>query len=410
MRNSIKGSREGSVLKGNIKVLAIMSILFGAYFSIFFAVWQPFVISLGASMTFLGFLQSLWGWHGIVPSIFGPIGGWASDRLGRKPFLMFGASMIMIALFFYCLAWAMGNYLILIPGAIAMGLGGISWAARDSAIAESVEREKWGRAYSMINFFGLMPGIFLPLAGGYVAERIGFGAVFLIAMAMQGGYLAIAFLRLRETMRRSIKRLALLLRELKKSLRRIFIPPANLRTLYLVMAFDAFSWGLGSMILYGMLVKTYGFTVFQIGILSGIFNISWVATQLPMGKLVDKYGSKALLLASEVVGIMTIAGWLLSKEFLVFAMLAIFYGIVASAWVPAMQTMFASCADPAELGEVMGRLSAFQGTAGFSAPLIGGILYDRLGFWAPVSANLVGALITAALIAVKIHVRTLKEF
>ncbi|MDI6819521.1 MAG: MFS transporter [Candidatus Hodarchaeaceae archaeon] len=180
-------------------------------------------------------------------------------------------------------------------------------------------------------------------------------------------------------------------------------PPTSLRTFYLVMAFDAFSWGLGATILYGMLVKTYGFTTFQIGILWSIFNISWVATQLPIGRLVDKYGSKALLLASETIGILTISGWLLSARFLAFATLAIFHGIVAAGWVPAMQTMLASGAVSTERGEVMGRLSAFQGSAGFSAPLIGGALYDKFGFWAPLLANLVGALIVLFLIAVKIR-------
>ncbi|MDI6819520.1 MAG: MFS transporter [Candidatus Hodarchaeaceae archaeon] len=225
MRNLKKALGGELDLKGNMGTLTIMSLLFGASFSMFLAVWQPFVISLGVSMTFLGLLQSLWGWYGIVPSIFGPIGGWASDRLGRKLLIMLGGMLTLAALFTYFLAWMMGSYLILIPGAIAMGLGAISWAARDSAIAESVERERWGSAYSLIIFFGLMPGIFLPLTGGYIAERFGFGAVFLITVAIQGGYLAMAFFRLKETVRRSVKGVTSFFRELKCSLRRIFIRP-----------------------------------------------------------------------------------------------------------------------------------------------------------------------------------------
>ncbi|MEA3311672.1 MAG: hypothetical protein U9Q76_05590, partial [candidate division WOR-3 bacterium] len=58
-------------------------------------------------------------------------------------------------------------------------------------------------------------------------------------------------------------------------------------------------------------------------------------------------------------------------------------------------------------GRRWGRLSAFRGLIGFPAPYIGGLLYDRFGFKAPIMANLVGvaiALVTVA-IAVKEPVR-----
>ncbi len=51
----------------------------------------------------------------------------------------------------------------------------------------------------------------------------------------------------------------------------------------------------------------------------------------------------------------------------------------------------------------MGRLSAFRGLIGFPAPYIGGLLYDRFGFQAPILANLVGVVI--ALVAVVVAVK-----
>ena len=38
----------------------------------------------------------------------------------------------------------------------------------------------------------------------------------------------------------------------------------------------------------------------------------------------------------------------------------------------------------------MGRLSAFRGVLAFPAPFLGGLLYDRFGYQAPVLANWIG--------------------
>lgn len=104
MRNLFKCLGRELALKGNMRILAIMAILGGAEFSILAAIWQPFVISLGASVAVLGLLQSLGGFYGVLPAIFGPIGGWISDRFGRRPLLSLGASLEIIALFMYVLA------------------------------------------------------------------------------------------------------------------------------------------------------------------------------------------------------------------------------------------------------------------------------------------------------------------
>jgi len=71
----------------NLRVVAITAFLAGLFSSMTHAVWQPFVLSLGAPMSTLGLLESLGGWRGVVPALIQPIGGWLSDRLRRKPLL-----------------------------------------------------------------------------------------------------------------------------------------------------------------------------------------------------------------------------------------------------------------------------------------------------------------------------------
>jgi len=61
---------------GNLRIVAITSFLAGTSLSMTFAVWQPFVLSLGAPMSTLGLLESLGGQSGIVTTLIQAVGGW----------------------------------------------------------------------------------------------------------------------------------------------------------------------------------------------------------------------------------------------------------------------------------------------------------------------------------------------
>jgi MFS family permease len=191
--------------------------------------------------------------------------------------------------------------------------------------------------------------------------------------------------------------------ELRGVLTRMIVPPRELRGLYWAMAVDIFVWGLGSSLLFGMLSETYGFPTFQLGVMSGLLSLVWATSQLPIGRLVDRYGCKPFLVLSEALGLIVVGGWLFSTNFAAFAALEALFGLTAATWVPALRALLANSVPTKQLGEEMGRLSAFRGLLGFPAPYIGGLLYDHFGFQAPILANLVGVVIAlvAILVAVK---------
>jgi DHA1 family multidrug resistance protein-like MFS transporter len=152
-----------------------------------------------------------------------------------------------------------------------------------------------------------------------------------------------------------------------------------------------------------MLSETYGFTTFQLGVMSGLLSLAWALSQLPIGRLIDRYGCKLFMVLSEAIGIIVVGGWLFSTSFLAFATLHALFGLVAATWAPALRALLANSVPAKQLGEEMGRLSAFRGLIGFPAPYLGGLLYDRFGFQAPILANLVGVAI--ALVAIVVAVR-----
>lgn len=385
----------------NMRVIAITAFLAGLFSSMIQAVWQPFVLSLGAPMSTLGLLESLGGWRGIVTALIQPIGGWLSDRLGRKPLVVLGGLLGLLAVSFFVLAAIANDWRLLLPGVIFLGAAMASRPAGSSLVAESVQASQRGTAYSIMMVSWITPGIFAPALGGFIADRWGFIPVFLVRFVLEGLRLLLILWLLQETLSEVSGLISV--SELKGVLVRMVVPPRELRGLYWAMAIDIFVWGLGSALLFGMLNKSYGFTIFQLGVMSSLFSTVWALSQLPIGKLVDRYGCKPFLAFSEAAGIFLVTGWLFSRSFAAFAALHAYFGLLAATWVPAQQVLLANSVPAKQRGEAMGRLSAFRGLIGFPAPYIGGLLYDRFGFQAPILANLVGVVI--ALVAIIVAVK-----
>jgi DHA1 family multidrug resistance protein-like MFS transporter len=385
----------------NLRVIAITSFLTGLFSSMTQAVWQPFVLSLGAPMSTLGLLESLGGRRGITTALIQPIGGWLSDRLGRKPLVALGSLLGLLVMVFYVLAAITGDWQWLLPGVILLGGTLASSPAEISLVAESVLASQRGMAYSLQMVSWVVPGVFAPALGGFIADRWGFTPVFLTRFGLEALRLLLILWLLQETLSRVNGRISL--GELKGVLARMVVPPRELRGFYWAMAVDIFVWGLGGTLLFGMLSETYGFTTFQLGVMSGVLSLAWALSQLPIGRLIDRHGSKPFLALSEAIGVIVVVGWLFSTSFVAFAALHALFGLVAATWAPALRALLANSVPAKQLGEEMGRLSAFRGLIGFPAPYIGGLLYDRFGFQAPILANLVGVVI--ALVTIVVAVR-----
>jgi MFS family permease len=169
------------------------------------------------------------------------------------------------------------------------------------------------------------------------------------------------------------------------------------------MAVDSFSWGLILSLFFGMLTQTYGFTTFQLGIMSSLMALTWTLSQWPVGKLIDRFGSKPILIVSLVGSVPIVLGFVFASSFLAFAPIYACLGIMAATWMPAQMAILANSTPERGLGEAMGRLAAFQGLIGFPAPYLAGLLYDALGYQAPLLAGLVGVFITIVMLVVLVE-------
>ena len=390
-------------LRGNIRVLTVDAMITAMFYGMLFVIWQPFVLGLGASMTVLGGLSAALGLLGAFSS---PIWGRLSDRVGRKPLLILSNVLKAGALIFCIIA---NTWFLLIPYVLLMGLSASyrqDNPARASVVAESVRRDERGVAYSVLMFSSQATTAVVAPLGGFLAMVYGFVPIFYACMAADIVCTLLTIVFIRETLDER-PRVGVLPgnRSRWKVLREMFLPESHLRGFYVAMVVDTFAWGIGFSILYGMLVRSFGFSTWELGLLSATVSVAWGVTQIPFGKLMDRYGRKLFLLISEAFGIVSVLGWLLSSNFEHFVVLQVPFGISIASWVPTISAFLADNVSREGRAESMGKLQAFRGVLAFPAPYIGGLLYDTWGFRAPLFLNLLGSVVAFVLLFVLVRER-----
>ncbi len=379
----------------NLRVLALASFLRGAHTSALNVIWQPFVLSLGASMTTVGFLSSLGGMAGIVPTLAQSLGGWFADRIGRKPFIVWASVVTIAAYALYAFAGATGIWIVLLLGVVLLGVSALSRPASSAMTAESARGGAHTTAFSLMMVAWIVPGIVAPTLGGWFTDHFGFVAIFPVLIAFEAIALGVTWRYLRETRG---ARDPIRWGEAARALISSILPPRGLRAFFLATAGDTFSWALGWGLINGMLDKSYGFTVEQLGIMASVMSLSWAVMQMPIGRYVDRHGMKAVMVFSESLGIPLMLIGITQNRFEIFVAAQIIFALTAATWVPVVNAYLTRSVSAAERSEAFGRLNMFRGLVGFPAAWIGGVLYDQFGIGVPLAANLVGVCVVLAIL------------
>jgi len=380
-------------LRDNLSVLSATGFLTGIHTNMVAVVWQPFALSLGASMPMLGLLTSLGGFNGIVTTLVQPIVGWLADRVGRKPFVVWGSAALIAAYALFTAAGLAQLWVILVPGMILQGISAINRPARTTLTAESVAAERRGMGYSIVQVASMAPGIFAPVLGGFIADRATATAIYPVSIAFEAMSLFLVVRYLRET-HASQARAAWA--DLWNVLKRSVVPPQGMFGFYLCLAGDSFVWGIGLGVLFGMFKKTYGFSDAQLGAMTSAMAIATVVSQIPIGRWIDRHGSKPSLVISEALGIPLMLIWAFVGRWEILVASYALFGLVGSTWGPAVMTYLAARIPTHERAEAIGRLWAFRGLIAFPAPFLGSLLFEWGGLRLPILVNLAGIVVVMA--------------
>jgi MFS transporter, DHA1 family, multidrug resistance protein B len=376
--------------RANLSVLAATGFLRGAHSSAYGALWQPFVLSLGASMPLLGLLNSLSGMNGIIPTLVQPLGGWLADRLGRRPLMIVSSLAILAAYALFAAAGlsSLWVWAALALGSIALGISALANPARSSMTAESVHAGRQGSAFSLMLVASTLPGIIAPALGGWVADHLGYVTFFPMAIALEALGLLLVWRYVQET--RTNGRGSVRLGDWLRVLLRSVVPPRGLTGFFLAMAGDSFVWGIGFGLLYGMAAETLHFSAGQLGMMSSVMSLTCAALLMPVGRYIDHHGTRGPLILSEALGIPLMLIWITQTRFEAFLVAHALFAVNVATWVPVVSTHLTRAVPEAERSEAFGRMNMFRGLVSFPSSAIGGLLYAWGGMRAPIIANLIG--------------------
>lgn len=375
-------------LEGNIRVLATQTFISQIGLGMFFVIWQPYMLSTGITVGQLGVVQTM---INISTALGLIVWGQLSDRIGRKPAVVGSAVCRTLAIFILIIS---GHYYALLVFGFFIGFTAMFMMgnpARSALITESVGSGKTATALSTLITISQSISTLVAGAGGYIALKVGYLPIFYITVAgdLIGSLLLWRYIEETHTPQKEQQIKVPIIEQLSNML----IPEKNYLTLYASLFMQGFSYAVGYSLFYGTLTDTYGFTTFQLGLMSTSFNLMWAVDSIPLGKVVDRIGQKKGMMMSIVMAFVTVLGFILFKRIEYFIIFNAISAIDIGFWMPAYTSYVANSVPAEKRSTVMGKIDAYGRLGSIPAPWLAGVLYDKYGFTAPLYVQAVALII-----------------
>ncbi|MBI5361148.1 MAG: MFS transporter [Planctomycetes bacterium] len=379
----------GNNSKRTVRTFGLASFLNDMGSDMIYPIWPLFVKSLGADMTWLGFLDGL---GDAIVSVSQAVSGYISDRIRkRKFFIWLGYMFAALSRVGYAVA-AVWQYLI--PFRILDRAGKMRGAPRDAMIADVSTQENRGRNFGFLRAMdnlGAVCGIIICLLMVKyfgVGTKIGFQHLFWIAAipSVIGVVMILAFVREDRPSETKVF----------KGLRYRHLD-ANFKFFLALSVF--FSLGAFSYSFLLMYAKEAGFATESIILLYLAFTAMASIASFPFGKLADKIGRKTVLQIGFLFWILLCVVMVFFRPkngdlsvngagFWTVVIVFILYGLHKGALDP-VQKAFVSEVVPAEYrASGLGFYQMCVGLCALPASFMAGRLWDKYNVAVPFAVSL----------------------
>ena len=334
--------------------------------------------TFNANQTVTGLLLAS---YSIMQLIGAPILGRLSDRFGRRPILLL--CLIGTTLGFLMMGLAATLWMLFVSRMID-GLTGGNFSVTQAYISDVTDEKDRSKALGMTGAAFGLGFIIGPVAGGLLGQWNPALPAF-VAAAISLINLALVYAWLPESLtaeKRAYmneKKPAVTLNALLVALRRPFIGTLLITGFFFGLAFVV----LQSIFALHALVK-FQMTSFQTGLVLTYVGILFVVMQgFLVGRLTSRFREDALMVVSAVMLGIGFLGWGLSSNifwiYVAITPIALFGGLLGTL----LSSTLTKSVAPHEIGGILGLFASVDGSTRIIAPILGGILLQQIGTWAP---------------------------
>jgi MFS family permease len=322
------------VSRRRLTVLWLACFAFYGSFFVLLPTLPIYLRRLGASDGAIGIGM---GCFAITSMLLRPWTGWGTDRWGRRPFMLAGVTVFLLAPIGYALS---AGVLVFVMVRLVHGAGmALFPTAATALVADLAPPARRGEFIGLFGTAGSIAMALGPITGVELVARLGFGGLFAVSAAI-----AVAAVGLTATTRETLS-----------------APSAAPFTLASTISGPA----LGPSLAIGCLMLTYGALVTflplhaqRLGVNPGIFFLVYAlvltVTRGPAGRLSDRFGRAPVAATGLALAAVALIVLALGTGALALAVVGALYGLAGGIAQPALMAWCVDVVAPADRGRAMG--------------------------------------------------------
>lgn len=352
-----------NALNRNLRYLFVLNTAFGFSMQLINPLFPLYLSELGATASENAWVISLGGL--VATSLMLPA-GLLLDRIGKRTLLVSSAIVNMVIIFglSYAESWQQALPLYVVYSAT----GALFMPARMAMITSNTDQETRASVFGIMNTSWPIAGVVSTLISGYLIETVGWRQVFLVGAVVN----AIAVLPgLRMEKQESSNSSA------TSGFREIFKGDTApvLLTFFIYGILMTSAMGGVNLIIPLYLKSRYALTASQIALFFTTQNVLNLVTQIPSGRIAERFGMKRTVLAFILPMPILYASWHFVSDWRIMLILSsISFGLWSMTW-PATLTLLSNSVPSDLVGAAFG-VNITGNRLGFTiGPLIGSYFY-----------------------------------
>ena len=347
-------------------------------FSLILPLLPYYAETFNASQTVTGILIAS---YAVMQLIGAPILGRLSDRFGRRPVLLlsvFGTFLGFLLLGFANALW------MLFASRILDGLTGGNLSVAQAYISDVTDEKSRSKGLGLIGAAFGLGFIIGPVSGGLLSQW-GYAVPAFAAAAISLINLVLIYAWLPESLttekrnQMTADRPAFSLNALLVALKRPFTGSILITRFFFGLAFAILQtiFSLYALVKFNLTARETGLVLTYVGVLSVIMQGFLV------GRLTNRFREDMLIAASVVIMGISLLGWALAPTllwlYIILTPMALSGGLLNTL----LSSILTKAVAPQEIGGILGLSTAVESSTRIIAPILGGVLLQQVGAWAP---------------------------